>query len=238
MRSVVASLGDDGRGVLQELRGEAGGVSGAATAAEYTGTAGAGGENGMQWSADDVRRGCTMSAMVVVLPVVFGAAEERTRTRPEERGSVLTMEAGARLPVSRFAGRPELAFYRKYTEGMLRRYLRLSMEKGRVPSLLGQEMFRGRVTTYKIRSFEDVVIFVHDVEMCLKRLTETEQDLLERIAIQEYTQGEAAGLLGMSLRTVVRKYAAAVDELTGHFLETGLLEPLMACQEEEGCDDC
>ena len=137
------------------------------------------------------------------------------------------------MPVSRFAGMPELRFYRKYTEGMLRRYLRLSMEKGRVPSLLGQEMFRGRVTTYKIRSFEDVVIFVHDVEMCLRRLTETEQDLLERIAIQEYTQGEAAGLLGMSLRTVVRKYAAAVDELTGHFLETGLLEPLLACQDEE-----
>ncbi len=97
-------------------------------------------------------------------------------------------------------------------------------------------MFRVRVTRYKIRSFEDVVIFVHDVEMCLKRLTETEQNLLERIAIQEYTQGEAAGLLGMSLRSVVRKYAAAVDELTGHFLETGLLEPLMACQDEEVCD--
>lgn len=177
-----------------------------------------------------------MSAMVVVLPVVFGAAEEQLVTagssvRPKV--GVPRLEAGAGLRVSRFSGNPELAFYRKYTEGMLRRYLRLSMEKGRVPSLLGREMFRGRVTTYKIRSFEDVVIFVHDVEMCLKRLTETEQNLLERIAIQEYTQGEAAGLLGMSLRTVVRKYAAAVDELTGHFLETGLLEPLMACQDEE-----
>ena len=162
-----------------------------------------------------------MSAMVMVLPVVFGAAGSSVMPR---------VEAGAEVRGSRFSGSPELAFYRKYTEGMLRRYLRLSMEKGRVPSLLGQEMFRGRVTSYKIRSFEDVVIFVHDVEMCLKRLTETEQKLLERIAIQEYTQGEAAGLLGMSLRTVVRKYAAAVDELTGHFLETGLLEPLLACQ--------
>lgn len=172
-----------------------------------------------------------MSAMVVVLPVVYGAAAEMEAA--VETG--LQIEAGsvAERPMSRFAGRPEMAFYRKYTEGMLRRYLRLSMEKGRVPSLLGQEMFRGRVTRYKIRSFEDVVIFVHDVEMCLKRLTEAEQDLLERIAIQEYTQGEAAGLLGMSLRTVVRKYAAAVDVLTGHFLDTGLLEPLMACQDEE-----
>jgi hypothetical protein len=172
-----------------------------------------------------------MSAMVVVLPVVYGAAAEMEAAVETD----LQIEAGsvAERPMSRFAGRPEMAFYRKYTEGMLRRYLRLSMEKGRVPSLLGQEMFRGRVTRYKIRSFEDVVIFVHDVEMCLKRLTEAEQDLLERIAIQEYTQGEAAGLLGMSLRTVVRKYAAAVDVLTGHFLDTGLLEPLMACQDEE-----
>ena len=137
------------------------------------------------------------------------------------------MEQRETVPV---AAAPELAFYRKYTEGMLRRYLRLSMEKGQVPSLLGQEMFRGRVTSYKIRSFEDVVIFVHDVEKVLKRLTPLEQDLLERIAIQEYTQAETAGLLGMSLRTVVRRYAAAVDTLTGHFLETGLLEPLMACQ--------
>ncbi len=169
-----------------------------------------------------------MSARVMVLPVIYGAAVTEGAAAAEMKtvhAVTAESEPGAR--------RPELAFYRKYTEGMLRRYLRLSMEKGRVPSLLGQEMFRGRVTTYKIRSFEDVVIFVHDVEMCLRRLTEAEQDLLERIAIQEYTQGEAAGLLGMSLRTVVRRYAAAVDVLTGHFLDTGLLEPLMACQDGE-----
>ena len=228
MRGVVDAAGDDGGGVLPQLRDEAGGVSGAAETEEYAGSAGAGAEDGVPGRTNGRCRGCTMSAMVMVLPVVFGAAEERS-----EASVMPTMAAGAEARVLRFAGSPELAFYRKYTEGMLRRYLRLSMEKGRVPSLLGQEMFRGRVTSYKIRSFEDVVIFVHDVEMCLKRLTETEQKLLERIAIQEYTQGEAAGLLGMSLRTVVRKYAAAVDELTGHFLETGLLEPLMACQGEE-----
>ena len=127
---------------------------------------------------------------------------------------------------------PELAFYRKYTEGMLRRYLRLSMETGRVPSLLGREMFRGKVTSYRVQGFDDVVIFVHDVEKCLKRLTDVQRVLIERIALQEYTQGETAGLVGMSLRTVVRRYAEAVDVLTSIFLETGLLEPLMACQEK------
>ena len=128
---------------------------------------------------------------------------------------------------------PEMAFYRKYTEGMLRRYLRCSMESGRVPSMMGREMFRGKVTSYRIRGFDDSVIFVHDVERCLKRLTAVDWGLLERIAIQEHTQGEAAGLLGMSLRTVVRKYALALDRLTAHFLEVGLLEPFLECTEED-----
>ena len=79
----------------------------------------------------------------------------------------------------------ELAFYRKYTEGMLRRYLRLSMEAGRVPSFLGRPMFRGgRVTSYRIRGFDDAVIFVHDVERCLSRLRPRERGLIERIALK------------------------------------------------------
>jgi len=32
------------------------------------------------------------------------------------------------------------------------------MEAGRAPSLLGREMFRGKVTSYRVHSFEDVVI--------------------------------------------------------------------------------
>ena len=151
-----------------------------------------------------------MSAAVAVLPMVWAVASER-----KERRSV---------------PEPELAFYRKYTEGMLRRYLNLSMEAGRVPSMLGKEMFRGHVTSYKVHGFDDVVIFVHDVEKCLKKLTETQQTLIERIALQEYTQGETAQLLRMSLRTVVRRYAEAVDVLTSIFLEAGLLEPFAACQ--------
>lgn len=141
------------------------------------------------------------------------------------------MSAAAVLPMVRAreeppaARVPELAFYRKYTEGMLRRYMRLSMETGRVPSLIGQPMFRGRVTSYKVRSFEDVVIFVFDVEKCLRRLDTRSQELIARISLQEYTQGETAGLTGMSLRSVVRHYADALDRLTVIFLEAKLLEP-------------
>ncbi len=148
-----------------------------------------------------------MSAAIVILPLVWAIA-------PEGKGSgAKGATCGERVHEERKAIVPELAFYRKYTEGMLRRYLRLSMEKGRVPSLLGREMFRGHVTSYRVHGFDDVVIFVHDVERCLTKLTEMQRMLIERIALQEYTQGEAARLTGMSLRTLVRRYAEAVDKL-------------------------
>lgn len=120
--------------------------------------------------------------------------------------------------------RPELAFYRKYTETMLRRYMRLSLSVGRMPALLGHDAFRGKMSTYRVRSFEDSVIFVYDVEKCLKKLDEFSLELIRRIALQEYTQGETAGLLRISLRTVVRRYGEAIDKLTEIFMNCKLLD--------------
>lgn len=125
---------------------------------------------------------------------------------------------------------PEMAFYRKYTEGMLRRYFRMSLEAGRVPSMLGRDLFRARVTNYTIRSFEDVVIFVQDVESCVKQMDAFDAKLLQRIAIQEYTQAEAAQMMHMSERTVMRRYYEALDELTAVFLERKLLQPMVECR--------
>jgi hypothetical protein len=120
--------------------------------------------------------------------------------------------------------KPELAFYRKYTEAMLRRYMRLSLSVGRMPALLGHDAFRGKMSTYKVTSFEDSVIFVYDVEKCLKKLDGFSQDLIRRISLQEYTQGEAAGLLRVSLRTIVRRYGEAIDMLTQIFMDHRLLD--------------
>lgn len=120
----------------------------------------------------------------------------------------------------------ELAFYRKYTEALLRRYLRLSMQAGRVPSLMSREIFRGHVTHYRVHGLEDVVIFCHDVERRLERLNYTEQQLIKRLILQQYTRGEAAGMLGMSLSNLLQRYGQAVDRLTGMLLEAGLLNPL------------
>ena len=119
--------------------------------------------------------------------------------------------------------REGLEFYRKYTEVMLRRYQRLSLRSGRMPSCLGQDVFRGRTSTYRIHSFEDSVIFVYDMNRCLEKMDAFERELLMRVAVQEYTQGEAAQLLGVSLRTVVRRYAHALDCLTGILLDRKLM---------------
>lgn len=67
------------------------------------------------------------------------------------------------------------------------------------------------------------MIFVLDVEKCLSKLGSLDRQLLSRIVLQEYTQVEAAGLLGMSVRAVAYKYPAAVDRLTEKLLESGLL---------------
>ena len=118
-----------------------------------------------------------------------------------------------------------VAFYRKYTEGLIRRYLKMSMEAGRVPSLLGKEMFRGNVTRYKVSSFEDVVIFCHDIEKCLAMLDRTEQMLVKKVTMQAYSQAEVAGVLGVPHRTCVRMYARALDRLTTVLMEHELLKP-------------
>jgi hypothetical protein len=155
---------------------------------------------------------------VAVLRKVWAVGEPHRRVRAAKPASPATDPQPE--PLLGFA------FYRQYTEAMLRRYLRLSIDAGRVPSLLGRELFRSRVSSYRMQSFEDVVIFCLDIERCLARLEREEQQLIKRITLQEYTQGEAAVLLNLSLRDVVRKYAAALDRLTSILLETGLMNEL------------
>jgi hypothetical protein len=154
------------------------------------------------------------------LTLVKGAATPATveDVRP------LELATAAAEPQAR--PRPELAFYRKYTEAMLRRYVKMSTEAGRTPSLLGREMFRARVTSYRMHSFEDVVAFCVDVERCLEKLQPGEKALIKRITMQEYSQAEAAAILGLSLRGVIQRYGAALDRLTAILLAAGLMEPL------------
>lgn len=121
---------------------------------------------------------------------------------------------------------PELSLYREHTIGLLRRYFRMSIELGRLPSVIGREFFRAKVSSYRIHSFEDVVILVHDVDRCLAKLERFEQELVARVVLQEYSHSEAAEVLKVTRRTVTRRLPDALDLLSKIFLETGLLRPM------------
>src|SRR5579864_85660 len=121
------------------------------------------------------------------------------------------------------AGNAELWLYRERTIAMLRRYLRFALEVGRLPSILGRECFRSKVTSYRMVSFEDAVIFVHDVERALERLALFHQQVIATVIFQEYTQEEAAEVLCSGRRTLSREFPIAVDCVTEIFLMGGLL---------------
>ncbi|HUB19653.1 MAG TPA: hypothetical protein VL990_13520 [Acidobacteriaceae bacterium] len=135
-----------------------------------------------------------------------------------------TAVADAELPSWRSKPIEGLAFYRKHCVALLRRYLQTSLEIGRSPSLLSNVVLRGRVSSYRIRSFEDGMIFVLDVEKCLMRLDRVSRTVVARMALEDFTGAEAAILTGESLRSVVRIYHGALDRLTSNFLENGLLD--------------
>jgi hypothetical protein len=146
-----------------------------------------------------------MSA-ALTLPYVWATAAE-----PAERAACAERPRG------------EIAFYRRRTEGLLRRYLRASLAVGRVPSIAEDITFRGRASSHTLKNFEDVVIFVIDVERCLKMLEPQALQLVVKIALQEYMLMEVAERLCLDARTVTRIYGAALDQLTLEFLKRDLL---------------
>jgi RNA polymerase sigma factor (sigma-70 family) len=113
--------------------------------------------------------------------------------------------------------------YRDRTVALLKRYARASVEVGRLPSLLGREFFRARVTSYSMTTFEDVVIFVYDMEQALNKLGPLEKRLLAMHVLEEYTQGEIARLLGCTRRWIEFRIPEAIDELARILLACGLM---------------
>ncbi len=132
-------------------------------------------------------------------------------------------ETGERLsPVDE--GERERRIYRGRVIAMLRRYMRYSIETGRLPSIVGREFFRAKVTSYTVVTFEDRVIFVHDMESCLAKLDEFSQQLIARHILQEHDQAATGRLLGCTERTVRAWTPIALDLLTEILLDVGLLE--------------
>ena len=156
------------------------------------------------------------------LPLIWGTGSTRTEWA-ERRGTRNQQHSSTEScrPEERAAS--NLAFYRKHTESLLRRYLYASLQVGRASSILNDPIGRGWVSCKAIRTFEDAVIFVLDVERCLEKLGILDKQMLSRIVLQEYTQAETAALLGMSVRAVSYKFPQALDRLTERLFKAGLL---------------
>lgn len=118
----------------------------------------------------------------------------------------------------------ELAFYRKYTETVLRRYAELCDGAGRAPSLLGREIFRG--DGLKIQAHGGSIDLRLDLERLISRLNADERRVIQRVACEGYGLSEAAALLGVTVTTCMRRYRKALDRMTWLLLESRLLEPL------------
>ena len=122
--------------------------------------------------------------------------------------------------------------YRGRTVGMLRKYMRYSLETGRLPSLVGREFFRSKVTSYRVATFEDRVIFVHDMETCVERLTQFSRQVIARYFLQEHDLPATARLLHCNEKTIRRAIPMALDELIEILLEVRLLEVLDLVREK------
>lgn len=157
------------------------------------------------------------------LPMIWGASSPQRAGQEDRRRWETRPAAGPAAKAPADGPVVSLGFYRKHTESLLRRYLYASMQVGRAPSILGDPIARGWCSSRPVRTFEDAVIFVLDVERCLDQLGALDRMMLSRIVLQEYTQVEAASLIGMSVRTISYKFPKALDRLTEKLLETGLL---------------
>jgi len=100
---------------------------------------------------------------------------------------------------------------------------------------MGWEFFRSNVTSYRVSTFEDRVIFVFDMEKALDRLDDFSREVLGRVVLQEYDHGEAARMMGCTRMTVHRRLLEALDLLSYVLREVGLLAAVFpkgekACQ--------
>lgn len=146
----------------------------------------------------------------------------------------MTRQSGLHLVSGSRAQRREmLAAYRPYTRALMRRYFRLAVDIGRLPSILGGLCFRARVSSYRLQTFEDSVIFVYDIERVFDRMQRHAMEIVAGVLLLEYSIPEAALRLGITVQRAERRYAAALDALSEALLEAGLLRPVFESSEAE-----
>ncbi len=168
-------------------------------------------------------KGGGAAALVEISPL---PAKDEGQGAPTEDIVPEFLESAAEAQDRNFHEDRERRVYRARTVQMLRRYLRYSIETGRIPSVLGGEFFRAKMTTYSVGTFEDRVIFVHDMEKCLGKLDEFSRQLIARHVLQEHDQEATGRLLHCTERTVRTYVPVVLDLLSQILVDVGLLERL------------
>src|SRR5271157_5906191 len=158
------------------------------------------------------------------------------RCRPGEGAMSSASIAAGKLPFSVSEGgrarqeqeemdckRADAMFFRAQTLAIVRHFFEISCQVGRLPSILGREFFRARVSHHAIPSFEEQAVFVHDVERALGQLSPQDLEVVSLVGLYQYSLEEVATLLGRCRTTVVERFTEALDTLAQIFLTSGLL---------------
>lgn len=120
--------------------------------------------------------------------------------------------------------RPEMVCFRGQTMAVVRHFFELSSQVGRLPSLLGREFFRARVSHHAIPSFEDQAVFVHDVELCLSQLSAEHQEIMLLAGLYNLSHEEVAEMLLHTSKSAIHLwFAEAIDALSEIFLKADIL---------------
>jgi hypothetical protein len=132
----------------------------------------------------------------------------------------------ARCPAARYVPsdpEPETICYRGQTLAIVRHFFEISCQFGRLPSILGREFFRAKVSHHAIPSFEDQALFAHDVQQSLMKLDDDDMEVLTLVGLYDVTYQEAAAILHRSEGCISVRYADAIARLTQIFLDAGVL---------------
>jgi hypothetical protein len=171
-------------------------------------------------------------ANVVCAPTRYIPWHELPAHKFRGQSGIVNGVHGEKAPQSDWERDPDIWLYRKKTAALLQRYMRWSLDAGRVPSLLGRELFRARMTAYTATTFEARIIFLHDVERCLDRLGSFDREIIARVVLQEHDNRQAARILHCTSRTIERRLPEVLDELSEAFLSAQLIAPLPETKEE------
>jgi len=112
------------------------------------------------------------------------------------------------------------------TMALLHHYFRKSLLIGRLPSLLGREVYPSRLKGRPVHLFEETVVFVCDVDKCLSELEPIDQRLIAYCILEDHTEWEAARQFQRSQSDISRRLHLTLDLLHETFCRLGILKPM------------